>query len=72
MYSTPVVQVVYYNPAWAVKIEDESVLRSEHSSRDSAEKAGRDLATFNRTELVVHDCSGKVDHREPYQGSSSI
>jgi len=72
MYSTPVVQVVYHNPTWAVKVEHELVLRSQHRTKEAAEQAGRDLAKHNRAELVVHDFNGKVANRESYRGPSSI
>ncbi|MDR3687463.1 MAG: DUF2188 domain-containing protein [Coriobacteriia bacterium] len=72
MYSTPVVQVVYHNPTWAVKVEHELVLRSQHRTREAAEQAGRDLAKLTQTELVVHDYGGKVARCESYRGPSSI
>ena len=68
MYSVPVVQVVYHNPTWAVKVEHELVLRSQHRTRDAAEQAGRALAKSMQTELIVHDYNGKIAIRESHRG----
>jgi hypothetical protein len=52
---------------WAVEKEGASRAGSLHEKKDAAEKAGRDAAINERSELLIHGKDGKIQERNTYK-----
>jgi hypothetical protein len=52
---------------WAVEVEGNSRASSLHETKGPAEKAGRNAAKGNRSELFVHGQDGKIQERNTYK-----
>jgi hypothetical protein len=51
---------------WVVEVEGGGRARSSHSTKAEAERAGREVAKRNKSELLVHRRDGKVTERSTY------
>lgn len=58
--------VVKRENGWAVKGEGNSRATSVHRTQSEAAKAARDIAINQKSELLVHDESGKIVRRNSY------
>jgi ketosteroid isomerase-like protein len=50
---------------WVVEVEGGRA-RSSHATKAEAERAGRDLARKNKSELLIHRRDGKITERNTY------
>jgi hypothetical protein len=50
---------------WVVEVEGGRA-RSSHTTKAEAERAGRDLARKNKSELLIHRRDGKITERNTY------
>ncbi|MCH8151409.1 MAG: DUF2188 domain-containing protein [Planctomycetes bacterium] len=58
--------VVPEGTEWAVKREGAQRVSSRHPTQKSAIEAGKDLASKNRTELVIHRRDGRIRDSDSY------
>jgi hypothetical protein len=56
---------------WAVEKEGASRAGSLHETKESAEKAGRQAAINERSELLIHGKDGKIQERNTYKTDPS-
>jgi hypothetical protein len=56
---------------WAVQKEGASRASSLHDQKDSAERAGRQNAINQHSELLVHGKDGKIQERNTYKRDPS-
>jgi hypothetical protein len=52
---------------WAVEKEGASRAASVHDTKESAERAGRENALNERSELLIHGQDGKIQERNTYK-----
>jgi hypothetical protein len=52
---------------WAVEKEGASRAGSIHERKDTAEKAGREAAINEHSELLIHGKDGKIQERKTYK-----
>jgi hypothetical protein len=52
---------------WAVEKEGARRAGSLHEKKDSAEKAGREAAINEHSELLIHGKDGKIQERNTYK-----
>ena len=52
---------------WAVEKEGASRAGSVHERKDTAEKAGRQAAINEHSELLIHGKDGKIHERKTYK-----
>jgi hypothetical protein len=52
---------------WAVQKEGASRAASVHEKKDAAEKAGRQSAINEHSELLIHGKDGKIQERNTYK-----
>jgi hypothetical protein len=50
---------------WAVEVEGGRA-RSTHATKAEAERAGREVARKNKSELLIHRRDGKISERNTY------
>jgi len=50
---------------WVVEVEGGRA-RSSHATKAEVERAGRDLARKNKSELLIHRRDGKITERNTY------
>ncbi len=50
---------------WAVEVEGGRA-RSTHATKAEAERAGREVARRNKSELLIHRRDGKITERNTY------
>jgi hypothetical protein len=61
------IHVVPHDKGWAVEMEGTSRPISLHDKKGEAEKAGRDAAKRNASELLIHRRDGKITKRYTYK-----
>lgn len=60
------VHVVPHNDGWAVRIEGNDRVSSQHSTQSEAAEVGRDRARSERSELFIHRENGQIRERNSY------
>ncbi len=58
--------VVKTDSGWGVRGEKNSRLTSEHSTKNAAENAARQIAKHQRSEVVIHGRDGKIQDKDSY------
>jgi hypothetical protein len=58
--------VVRRDDGWAVRGEHNQRDTSHHSTQGQAIEAARDIARNQRSEVVIHDRSGRIRDRDSY------
>jgi hypothetical protein len=51
---------------WVVKVEGAGHAKSSHATKAEAERAGREVAKRNKSELLIHRRDGKIIARNTY------
>jgi ketosteroid isomerase-like protein len=51
---------------WVVEIEGTGRAKSSHATKAEAERAGRDVARQNKSELLIHRRDGRITERNTY------
>jgi len=58
--------VVRRDTGWAVRGEGNSKDTSRHPTQSAAQERAREIATTQRSEVVIHDRHGKIRDKDSY------